>query len=81
MTTTRTWPDHLLTLAEWDALGQDTSRRIELVEGVLLVSPRPVARHQLVVLAIAAALSDPGRERRPDWDASSSTPMTPAIRA
>jgi len=66
VTTTRTWPDHLLTLAEWDALGQDTSRRIELVEGVLLVSPRPVARHQLVVLAIAAALDT---QLRPAWRA------------
>ncbi len=40
------WPDHLLTLAEWDALPPDTSRCYELVEGVLLVVPRPAPLHQ-----------------------------------
>jgi len=44
--TTAPWPDHLLTLAEWDALPQDTSRSYELVEGVLLVVPRPAPLHQ-----------------------------------
>ena len=57
MTTVRTWPDHLLSLAEWDALPEDTSRHVELVEGVLLVSPRAVVRHQRVVTALAAALN------------------------
>ncbi len=36
---TASWPDHLLTLTEWDALPEDTSRRCESVEGVL---PAPV---------------------------------------
>ena len=49
-------PDHLIGLDEWDALPVDTSRRIELVEGVLLVSPRPLIRHQDVVLRLASAL-------------------------
>jgi Uma2 family endonuclease len=44
-----TWPDHLLSLAEWNELPQDASHRLELVEGVLLVVPRPTALHQLVV--------------------------------
>lgn len=44
--TAAAWPDHLLTLAEWDALPQDTSRCYELVEGVLLVVPRPAPLHQ-----------------------------------
>ncbi|MGH3686111.1 MAG: hypothetical protein ACRDRE_12035 [Pseudonocardiaceae bacterium] len=39
--TTASWPDHLLTLTEWDTLPEDTSRRCGLVEGVLLVVPRP----------------------------------------
>lgn len=56
MTTTGAWPDHLLTLAEWDALPEDTSRRVELVEGVLLVAPRPTSRHQRITARLAAAL-------------------------
>jgi Uma2 family endonuclease len=45
MTTSR-WPDHLIGLEEWHALPEDTSRRFELVEGVLSVAPRPSPRHQ-----------------------------------
>jgi Uma2 family endonuclease len=40
------WPDHLLALAEWEALPEDTAHRYELVEGVLLVAPRPAPMHQ-----------------------------------
>jgi Uma2 family endonuclease len=43
------WPDHLLSLAEWDALPEDNTRCYELVEGILLVSPRPVSDHQWAV--------------------------------
>jgi Uma2 family endonuclease len=50
------WPDHLLTLDEWDALPEDESRRCELAEGVLIVSPRPFARHQRAVWRLAAQL-------------------------
>lgn len=46
------WPDHLLTVAEWDALPQDTSRCYELVEGVLLVVPRPAPLHQRAMLQL-----------------------------
>jgi len=56
MTTEYTAPDHLLRLDEWDALPVDTSRRLELVEGVLLVSPRPQFRHQDTVVTLVAAL-------------------------
>lgn len=66
MTTIRTWPDHLLTLAEWDALPEDTSRRFELVEGVLLVAPRPTPRHQLVAGQLVAVLD---AALRPAWRA------------
>lgn len=50
------WPDHLLTLAEWNALPEDTSRRYELVEGVLLVVPRPAPMHQRVMVRLTAEL-------------------------
>ncbi|RZQ59549.1 Uma2 family endonuclease [Amycolatopsis suaedae] len=61
--TTVTWPDHLLTLDDWAALPEDTSRRYELVEGVLLVSPRPAALHQRAMWRLAAQLEPglPGR--------------------
>src|SRR5262249_40767745 len=54
--TAASWPDHLLTLAEWDALPEDASRRYELVEGVLLVVPRPTPLHQLVMLRLGGEL-------------------------
>ncbi|MGH3519832.1 MAG: Uma2 family endonuclease [Haloechinothrix sp.] len=50
------WPDHLLTLDEWDRLPEDNSRRYELVEGVLIVAPRPAYRHQRAVWRLAAQL-------------------------
>lgn len=49
-------PDHLIDLAEWDALPEDRSARYELVEGVLVVAPRPLPRHQDVVLELAGQL-------------------------
>ncbi len=50
------WPDHLLTLAEWDALPADTTHRVELVEGVLLVTPRPVSLHQRAMVRLTTEL-------------------------
>jgi Uma2 family endonuclease len=35
------WPDHLLTIEEWDALPETDGVRLELVEGVIAVSPAP----------------------------------------
>ncbi|MEV4312352.1 Uma2 family endonuclease [Actinocrispum sp. NPDC049592] len=35
------WPDHLLTLEEFDALPEDNTRRYELQEGVLIQSAFP----------------------------------------
>jgi Uma2 family endonuclease len=54
--TTASWPDHLLTLTEWDALPEDTSRRCELVEGVLLVVPRPAPLHQRAMVRLTSEL-------------------------
>lgn len=52
-----TWPDHLLTLDEWDALADDdTYRRAELVEGVLQMSPSPTTRHQRAQFALMKQL-------------------------
>lgn len=49
-------PDHLIDLAEWDGLPEDSSARYELVEGVLVVAPRPRPRHQALVLEVGAQL-------------------------
>jgi len=57
MTTSR-WPDHLLGLEEWHALPEDTSRRFELVEGVLSVAPRSSPRHQRLAGLLARAADD-----------------------
>ncbi|TCO57255.1 Uma2 family endonuclease [Actinocrispum wychmicini] len=52
------WPDHLLTLAEWEALPEDNSRRFELAEGVLVVAPHPPAGHQWVLTELLVQLHD-----------------------
>src|SRR5687768_15591759 len=50
------WPDHLLTLEEFDALPEDNTRRYELQEGVLIVTPRAIPLHQKVAKRLADAL-------------------------
>jgi Uma2 family endonuclease len=51
------WPDHLLTLAEWEALPEDSTRRYELMEGTLQVTPRPTPLHQLAMQELGAELN------------------------
>ncbi|MXP19790.1 Uma2 family endonuclease [Gordonia sp. HNM0687] len=48
---------HLLSLDEWWALGEDQEVRVELQEGVRIVSPRPRPAHARVVLSLATQLS------------------------
>ncbi|MFI9816414.1 Uma2 family endonuclease [Saccharothrix variisporea] len=50
------WPDHLLTLEEWDALPEDELHHVELVEGVLLVAPRPAPEHQYAIKRLCMVL-------------------------
>lgn len=52
------WPDHLVTLEEWKALPEDNRFRVELVEGVLLVSPRPLFLHQRAVTRLCYWLDE-----------------------
>ncbi|HEY2221013.1 Uma2 family endonuclease [Actinomycetospora sp.] len=73
MATIRAWPDHLLTLAEWDGLTPVELRRVELAEGVLQVSPRPSSRHQLVGGQLMAALD---AALRPAWRAVPEVELT-----
>jgi Uma2 family endonuclease len=51
-----TWPDHLLTLEEFDQLPEDNSRRYELQEGVLQVTAKAAGFHQFVLLRLGSAL-------------------------
>jgi Uma2 family endonuclease len=50
------FPDHLLTLEEFIQLPEDNSRRYELQEGVLIVSPRAAWLHQRALLHLTGAL-------------------------
>src|ERR1700730_9031579 len=63
MSVTGTWPPpgQAFTVADLDLMPDD-GRRYELVDGVLLVSPRPVLGHQLVVFELAAVLNQAGPE-------------------
>jgi hypothetical protein len=36
---TLSWPNHLLSLQEWEALPEIPDLRLELAEGVLVISP------------------------------------------
>ncbi|WIX80517.1 Uma2 family endonuclease [Amycolatopsis carbonis] len=43
------WPHHLLTLDDWAELPETSEFHVEVVEGVLAVSPRPMSLHQLAI--------------------------------
>jgi Uma2 family endonuclease len=50
------WPDHLLTLEEYDELPEDNSRNYELHEGVLIVTPGAIPLHRKVAYHLQMAL-------------------------
>jgi Uma2 family endonuclease len=43
---TLSWPNHPITLEEWEALPEDSVNKLEVAEGMLVMSPRPLSRHQ-----------------------------------
>lgn len=51
------WPDHLLSLEEWDAYDEELHTRAELVEGVLVVSPSARGPHNLFGAGLTVALN------------------------
>ena len=61
-----TWPDHLLSLDEFEQLPEDNSRRYELQEGVLHVTPKAASLHQRVVGSLVSTLN---RQLDPQWEA------------
>ena len=60
------WPDHLLTLDEFEELPEDDSRRYELQEGVLHVTPKAASLHQRVIKRLTDVLD---RQLPADWEA------------
>jgi Uma2 family endonuclease len=48
----------LLSLEDWDALPEDDSAHVELQEGVLIVTPRPLRAHARAAFRIAKQLDD-----------------------
>jgi Uma2 family endonuclease len=59
VTTSQAWPaaGHPFTVAELDQMPDD-GRRYELLEGALVVSPRPTTIHQFVAMRLLRALAD-----------------------
>ena len=51
------WPDHLLTLAEWENLPDFERYAVEVQEGILRVSPRPITTHQRAIYKLVEALN------------------------
>src|SRR5947208_3716017 len=64
--TAMSWPDHLLTLEEFNEFPEDNSRRYELQEGILHVSPKGASLHQRVVREVANQVTD---QLPDDWEA------------
>ncbi|RJQ74531.1 Uma2 family endonuclease [Pseudonocardiaceae bacterium YIM PH 21723] len=50
------YPDHLLTMEEWEAIPEDTSRHYEAVDGVLHVAPHPGNPHQYLLSRLCKAI-------------------------
>lgn len=57
------WPHRFLSLSDWENLPEDNRFHIEVVEGVLLVSPRPMSFHQRAVSRLDAAIDEQLPER------------------
>ncbi|MCI2422022.1 Uma2 family endonuclease [Saccharopolyspora sp. K220] len=62
-----TWPDHPLTLEEFDQLPEDNSRRYELQEGNLQVTAQAAGIHQRIVRQLTRVLDDQMLE---EWEAA-----------
>lgn len=55
---TLSWPNHLLTLEEWEALPEDSGMRLELAEGMLVMSPMPRSWHQKAGMRLSHRLDE-----------------------
>ena len=76
-------PRGLLSLEQWDALDLDRTRRWELSEGTLTLSPRPHPRHQLISRRLTRLLEDhlpAGLEAVPEIEVTTSAAFPPSVR-
>jgi Uma2 family endonuclease len=55
----------LMTLEEYDALPEDNSAHYELQEGILVVSPRPVKKHQQALARLSGQIES---QLPPEWE-------------
>lgn len=53
-----TWPNQHLTLAEWAALPEAEGARVELVEGLVVMTPMPLFWHQRMAARLSVRLDD-----------------------
>jgi Uma2 family endonuclease len=76
-------PRGLLDLQQWDALELDPTRRWELSEGTLIMSPRPKLGHQRVSKRLTRLLDDhlpDGLEALPEIEVITSAAFPPSVR-
>lgn len=78
------WPDHLLTLGEWDELPEDEHGRSELIDGVFVVTPAATSDHQRVIKRLSrlldSALAPRGLETALDVDVALIESFPPLVR-
>jgi Uma2 family endonuclease len=76
-------PRGLLSLEQWDALELDPTRRWELSEGTLIMSPRPHPRHQRISKRLTRLLDDhlpEGFEAVPEIEVITRASFPPSVR-
>ncbi len=76
-------PRGLLSLDQWDALELDPTRRWELSEGNLIMSPRPGLAHQRISKKLTRLLDDhlpDGLEALPEIEVTTSASFPPSVR-
>ncbi|MBE8518040.1 Uma2 family endonuclease [Amycolatopsis sp. H6(2020)] len=52
------WPHHLLSLDDWINLPETPEHQVEVVEGVLVVAPRPMPFHQSAVTRLGYLINE-----------------------
>jgi Uma2 family endonuclease len=76
-------PRGLLSLEQWDALELDPTRRWELSEGTLIMSPRPQLWHQRISRRLTRLLEDhlpEGLEAIPEIEVITRASFPPSVR-
>lgn len=76
-------PRGLLSLEQWDALDLDPTRRWELSEGTLIMSPRPHPMHQRISIRLIRLLQDhlpEGFDAVPEIEVTTSASFPPSVR-